>query len=175
MGDCNKKARKTHGLTHSVPTILLTLGVAVMATVIACYTAPREPTPDIQSHRHRSVRRRTMLFGGFGEPQQRSRPSFGPKDKEFLHQRQNEKCNGCGEKLPLRQLAVDHIKPFSKGGSDKPSNLQLLCTPCNSMKGNGTQAQFLKRLKDKGLGSVDICICNRCAGPFHVIPSAGKH
>ena len=25
------------------------------------------------------------------------------------------------------------------------------------------------------LGSVDICICNRCAGPFHVIPSAGKH
>ena len=27
----------------------------------------------------------------------------------------------------------------------------------------------------KGLGCVDICICNRCAGPFHVIPSAGKH
>ena len=27
----------------------------------------------------------------------------------------------------------------------------------------------------KTLGSVDICICNRCAGPFHVIPSAGKH
>ena len=25
------------------------------------------------------------------------------------------------------------------------------------------------------LGSVDFCICNRCAGPFHVIPSAGKH
>ena len=25
------------------------------------------------------------------------------------------------------------------------------------------------------LGCVDICICNRCAGPFHVIPSAGKH
>ena len=25
------------------------------------------------------------------------------------------------------------------------------------------------------LGSVDICICNRCTGPFHVIPSAGKH
>ena len=24
------------------------------------------------------------------------------------------------------------------------------------------------------LGSVDFCICNRCAGPFHVIPSAGK-
>ena len=30
-------------------------------------------------------------------------------------------------------------------------------------------------VKIKPLGSVDICICNRCAGPFHVIPSAGKH
>ena len=31
------------------------------------------------------------------------------------------------------------------------------------------------RLDAQSLGCVDICICNRCAGPFHVIPSAGKH
>ena len=37
-----------------------------------------------------------------------------------------------------------------------------------SMDGRG-------RYQDNILGSVDICICNRCAGPFHVIPSAGKH
>ena len=30
-------------------------------------------------------------------------------------------------------------------------------------------------LHERKLGSVDICICNGCAGPFHVIPSAGKH
>ncbi len=90
-----------------------------------------------------------MLFGGF-EPQ-RARPSFSTKDKEFLYDRQKGKCNGCKVKFPMRNMTVDHIKPFSKGGSDKPSNLQLLCGACNSTKGNGTQAQFQKRLKQQGV------------------------
>ncbi len=81
----------------------------------------------------------------FGAPQ-RARPTFNKKDKEHLYASQKGKCNGCGTKFPLRNLTVDHIKPFSKGGSDKPSNLQLLCGSCNSAKGNGTQAQLKKRL-----------------------------
>lgn len=91
-----------------------------------------------------------MMGDWFGDGG-RARPTFGAKDKEFLYERQKGKCTGCGTKLPMRQLAVDHIKPFSKGGSDKPSNLQLLCTPCNSMKGDGTQGALLKRLKAKGV------------------------
>ena len=93
-----------------------------------------------------------MLFG-FQQPMQpqRSRPSFNAKDKEHLYAAQKQKCNGCGEKFPLRNLTVDHIKPFSQGGSDKPSNLQLLCGSCNSMKGDGTQAQLKKRLAEKGI------------------------
>ena len=73
----------------------------------------------------------------FGAPQ-RARPTFNQKDKEHLYASQKGKCNGCGTKFPLRNLTIDHIKPFSKGGSDKPSNLQLLCGSCNSAKGNGT-------------------------------------
>ncbi len=95
-----------------------------------------------------------MVFGYFNEPQgepQRARPSFSAKDKEFLFERQKGKCNGCAVKFPMRNMTVDHIKPFSKGGSDKPSNLQLLCNSCNSMKGNGTQAQLKKRLVEKGV------------------------
>ena len=94
-----------------------------------------------------------MVFFDAFAPQapQRSRPSFNAKDKQHLYASQKEKCNGCMEKFPLRNMTVDHIKPFSQGGSDKPSNLQLLCNSCNSIKGNGTQAQLKKRLVEKGI------------------------
>ena len=94
-----------------------------------------------------------MVFFDAFAPQAppRSRPSFNSKDKEHLYAAQKQKCNGCGEKFPLRNLTVDHIKPFSKGGTDKPSNLQLLCSSCNSTKGDGTQAQLMKRLAAKGV------------------------
>ena len=92
-----------------------------------------------------------MVFFDPFAPYQRARPSFNAKDKAHLYSAQKGKCNGCGVKFPVRNMTVDHIKPFSKGGSDKPSNLQLLCNSCNSMKGDGTQAQLKKKLVAKGV------------------------
>ena len=87
----------------------------------------------------------------FGNMFQRSRPTFGDKEKTALYDAQKGKCNGCGVKLPVRSLTVDHIKPFSQGGTERLTNLQLLCNSCNSMKGDGTQAQLKKRLVQKGI------------------------
>ena len=89
-----------------------------------------------------------MVFSGmFEEPkQQRARPRFNEKDKELYYERQGKRCAGCKRRLPMDVLHVDHIKAFSKGGSDLPRNLQLLCGPCNGKKGNKTQAQFEKTL-----------------------------
>ena len=94
-----------------------------------------------------------MVFGGlFDEPkQQRARPKFTQKEKEMLHKYQGGKCNGCNKKFDIRNLAVDHIKAFSKGGSDRGNNTQLLCTACNSSKGTGTQGQLKKRLAQQGV------------------------
>ncbi len=71
--------------------------------------------------------------------------------RHTLYGRQEGSCAGCGVLFPFRNMTADHIVPQSKGGSDHIDNLQLLCGACNSMKGAGSQEQFIARLKDVGL------------------------
>ena len=68
--------------------------------------------------------------------------------KNDLYGKQEGFCNGCREHFRIRNLQVDHIVPQSRGGTDHPKNLQLLCQACNSTKGNGTQEELIQRLKD---------------------------
>ena len=51
-------------------------------------------------------------------------------------------CVGCNIHFPFRIMDVDHILPRAKGGTDHPSNLQLLCSGCNRSKGSRTMAAW---------------------------------
>ena len=46
---------------------------------------------------------------------------------------QKSRCVYCKRSIKAK-FHVDHIVPISKGGSNSPKNIQLLCQPCNQMK-----------------------------------------
>lgn len=67
------------------------------------------------------------------------------KDIIALFQSQRGLCNGCTRPLP-KSYHVDHIFALSRGGSNWPSNLQLLCAPCNTSKGTKTMDEWRDRI-----------------------------
>ena len=54
-----------------------------------------------------------------------------------IYARDGYTCQQCGAKKGERgvQLVIDHKKPVKRGGTNGPSNLQTLCSLCNSKKG----------------------------------------
>lgn len=70
--------------------------------------------------------------------------------RAFVHRRDEFKCRACGRKCSCPStpydgveavicdddtlLVVDHILSLRRGGTNHPSNLQLLCDPCNARK-----------------------------------------
>ena len=55
-------------------------------------------------------------------------------------------CYYCGKNLPKEKATVDHIKPISLGGEDKPSNFCISCFDCNNEKGGKTLGWFKPKL-----------------------------
>ena len=54
-----------------------------------------------------------------------------------IHVENKFTCKYCGYRVDdvnsWRQLVIDHVKPKSIGGNNKPNNLITVCNNCNSM------------------------------------------
>ena len=87
------------------------------------------------------------------------------------------KCAHCGkwcgrpgygnssDSIPADQkMEVDHIVPWSKGGSDELYNLQPLCRPCNRSKSNNAN------MKDGMSIRSDLTLFRTTTGTIPVAP-----
>lgn len=54
-------------------------------------------------------------------------------DRRFVFARDGGRCVECGA---TDDLEIDHVVPFSRGGSNGVRNLQVLCRRCNRTKGS---------------------------------------
>jgi len=79
---------------------------------------------------------KTLFENGLRDYDNRYRPRerkrIPPDVRQKVLDRDGGCCQECGDE---ENLAVDHIMPISKGGSDCMDNLQILCRACNSSKG----------------------------------------
>ena len=63
--------------------------------------------------------------------------------KKIVYARDGGVCRCCGSSL---NLEYDHITPFSCGGSNDVSNIQLLCKRCNRSKSNSCTCKIHNRI-----------------------------
>jgi len=61
--------------------------------------------------------------------------SFSASDITRIFSSQEGRCAGCKSPIDGSNYHVDHIMPLALGGSNWPSNIQILCPPCNLSKG----------------------------------------
>jgi 5-methylcytosine-specific restriction endonuclease McrA len=67
-------------------------------------------------------------------------------DIEEIAKAQRNRCAYCRADLRSTIRHEDHIRPISKGGSNRRSNIQLLCAPCNLSKHASDPIDYAQRI-----------------------------
>ena len=58
-----------------------------------------------------------------------------------------KKCRYCTETLVVSNIVCDHVYPLSMGGDSIINNLQIICSRCNTRKGNLTHKEYKSLLR----------------------------
>lgn len=76
--------------------------------------------------------------------------SYG-QQREALWRKGKRRCHYCDRSLTLvrgllNSMTLDHRKPLSKGGYDKPENHAACCARCNNAKADLLEHEFRRLL-----------------------------
>lgn len=80
--------------------------------------------PDVQ--RMACIRRRSRIKGSTG--------NLTEQQWHAILDLAGHACLACGASATTVKLTVDHVVPLAAGGSNSPSNIQVLCMSCNGRK-----------------------------------------
>lgn len=83
---------------------------------------------------HRNKEKLKPLYALRDKRKRGAEGCFTPDDVDRINKAQRGKCAICSVALG-NEFHRDHIVPLVLGGTNWPSNIQLLCAPCNIRKG----------------------------------------
>lgn len=73
----------------------------------------------------------------------RAEGTFSQGDVDRLFLEQSGLCAGCDRPFGANlKYTIDHIAPLSRGGTNWPNNIQLMCSRCNDSKGARTMEEW---------------------------------
>lgn len=76
-----------------------------------------------------------ILLDSIALKQKKNSRIIRPSDRFFVLSRDRFTCQYCGAKAPDVTLHIDHVIPYSRGGTSSPENLKTACADCNLGKG----------------------------------------
>lgn len=56
------------------------------------------------------------------------------RERRFIINRDNHTCRYCSTKLKVKDIHIDHVYPYSRGGETTVANSVVSCRQCNSRK-----------------------------------------
>jgi 5-methylcytosine-specific restriction endonuclease McrA len=72
----------------------------------------------------------------------------GTARRRLIIERDKATCYLCKEVIPISDIELDHLLPYSRGGDSSPSNLSVTCLPCNRTRSNRIDVEQLLRLQE---------------------------
>jgi hypothetical protein len=80
---------------------------------------------------HPTIDGRACILGPSQDVKQQQRRALGQRRRFCVLERDQFRCVYCGATADDAKLAVDHVIPVARGGSDDMSNLVTACFDCN--------------------------------------------
>jgi len=116
---------------------------SLLNKIVSVFYYDEENNPEVVEHKLNLLNEESLKVQALGKKLFDYWPSYPPDWEERRQEvisRAKEKCQEC--KTKGESLHAHHIKPLSRGGSNKISNLMALCEGCHENKHGGRSFKY---------------------------------